>query len=437
MPLKKRTRTRGGTHVVNCYLKSNYKYYNRPWVLGKWRKPRTLSTGVGEIITDEITTYVNGKPTISLEQSRKIFKEVSHQKILSSMDDADFIETSSGIDYPYSGSATLYEYYFHRGWLVSVYDSTFSFPTVPSIELNDAVDIKKAFTALQPSFKDANVNGINVYTAVLELADLRKTFSKAAYKLGKNLTRTVAEKNLLVNFGILPFFGDMIAIYDIITKLSGYIDTWNSAAYGGVVFDAHEALPDIDQTFEIDQLMAPQVYYDWTHRVKCASYGVTASTKVHLYFKPRPISAKNRINVFKRALGLDKPLTGVWEAVPFSWAIDYFLNVGEIIDAFDESIETMFQYDFVSCGYSIKSTIGGLIEYNIETLDLPRWKIKSTSKPSSFLRPYLRHEFMRGRISLESMFGYMSAPVDLHLQMDAGIKQFGYLASVAILRNAK
>lgn len=427
--LTKRTRTKGdlktGTFWVRDTRNQNTSAYHPT---GTWRLPRTLTYGTGSVIIDETTPYANGKPTMSLEQSKRIFKNVSNTTMESSIDDVDTIDTSEGF---------FANYEWHRGWMISYLDSTNPFLNIPTLELFKLVDVQKAFKALQPSLKDAKVDGINIYTAVLELADLRKTFSRASVSLGKTMASTVAEKNLLINFGLLPLFGDIKAIYDIVTKLSDYIDTWNAAAYGGIVFDSHKELPKIDDSKSFSFLAAPPIFNDWSYNVSSKDFSISAKAKVHMYYKPKPIPDGKRIDVYKRALGLDQPLKGIWEAVPFSWAIDYFLNVGELIDHFDEKIGTMFQFEYISGGYSIKSTAGGMIQYDAVGRPVPNGALRSFTTPPSFSRPYYRHTFIRERLSLGSMLDYMSATPELHLQLSAGPKQFSYLASVAYLRSLK
>jgi hypothetical protein len=53
-------------------------------------------------------------------------------------------------------------------------------------------------------------------------------------------------------------------------------------------------------------------------------------------------------------LGLDKPFSGIWEAVPFSWLIDYVTNIGDMISAIEETAKKLFRYEIVDFGYSTK-----------------------------------------------------------------------------------
>jgi hypothetical protein len=305
----------------------------------------------------------------------------------------------------------------------------FTYPTRVPISVNS---LKDGFTKLQPSFKDSKVNGINVYTAILELADLKKTFMKSTWALKKTFD-DLPEKNLAINFGVLPLFGDIQQIYAIITKLGSYIDTWNEAAKGGLVWDKHVSLDSSDSSLN----------YPWTLCLNWTGYQayrrgtarVSTSGKAHLYFKPKIISDADRRNVYYNALGLAEPLEGVWEAVPFSWAIDYFLRVGDFIADFDEALPTMFRYDFVAAGYSYKSKVDAVTIYEMRKTTSTSYVLKIPHEP--FIRNTHTSEYQRYPVSYKGMMDAMSAPDDYSAGWNKGWRQASYLASVAYLLGFK
>lgn len=64
------------------------------------------------------------------------------------------------------------------------------------------------------------------------------------------------------------------------------------------------------------------------------------------------------------ALGFDKPISTIWELLPWSFAIDYFVQVGDWLDQFQgDFIEV--PYEIVQQGTSVKTTtdVIGSIEY--------------------------------------------------------------------------
>lgn len=299
-------------------------------------------------------------------------------------------------------------------------------PVLPDYAIGDA------FRDLQPNFQDAKVDGINIYTVILELADLKKTFTKAAWSLSKTF-RDIPEKNLLINFGVLPFFGDLVAIYDIITKLGSYIDKWNQAALNGMTWDKHVYIKyPVPKEYTTPRERKAYLWW-WSYFTWYMTTKVSHDTvgRAHLYFKPQPIGESDRTTIYKSALGLDRPVLGVWEAVPFSWAIDYFFHVDRIIGAFDEALPSMFKYEFVDAGYSVKSTQQHDILYECEV-----GSGISVSQPS-FKRRRSGVSYKRQPVNYAAMVDFMSQPPNYQLGWDKGWKQASYLMSVAYLMSTK
>jgi hypothetical protein len=426
-PLKLRTRQVGS--IKNDFTLKVFKNYVPSSVFTS-----SFLWSVGHTITDEVVDYskLPKAYACNLKMNKSIFKEVTNTSIVS--DDIKPFELDYA-DLLFNG--VPYNYEIQRGYTLGRLDAYETSPTQINLDIHDYLDLKEAFTKLQPSFKDAKVDQFNVYTAILELGDLKKTFSKTAIKLGKSLGHTAAEKNLLINFGILPLFSDIQAIYGIVTRLSGYIDRWNEAAKSGLVWDKHVLVSEVVEQGELDTFVGPTYSSFVPYNVTSPNQKRTSSVKLHLYFKPKLIAESERKNVYIRALGIDKPLSGAWEAVPFSWAIDYFTNIGEIIDAFDEAIETMFQYEFVSCGYSQKSAVEGDFLY-VPTLNDPGHPAYVFgSIPQPFGRSFKIERYVRRRLPLKSMFEYMSKPTEFILENNVTRWQFSYLASVAFLKTFK
>jgi hypothetical protein len=325
-----------------------------------------------------------------------------------------------------------YEYWYDYSYLRAIFSAPV-FPTPPSITEKS---LRDGFLKLQPSFKDAKVNGINIYTAVLELADLKKTFTKSTWALKKTFA-DIPEKHLAINFGVLPLFGDIQAIYHIVTRLSAYIDAWNLAARNGMVWDKHVALYKEDDTFVdlhryVGSFSRPVEQWYENGVAKISSSG-----KAHLYFSPKEIKDADRKKVYVNALGLAEPLEGIWEAVPFSWAIDYFFRVGDIIAAWDEALPTMFTYNFVDAGYSYKSEVEANLTYDMEIVPSKDTRYTSLSEEHSIPWSYKHSIYKRIPVSFSGMIDMMERPADYSAGWNRGAKQLSYLASVAYLMSAK
>ena len=287
--------------------------------------------------------------------------------------------------------------------------------------------IQKAFSELIPSFHDAHVKGINLITFIAELTSVRRLFTKATLSL-KGSFSDVPDKHLMVNFGVLPFFGDMVALWEVATKLNVYIDKWNHAAQNGYVWDKHRLIGSSESskvlTLTNIMLSSSTIATNVLGGVKKSS-----SARCHIYFKPRHITDHSRKLIFYSALGLDKPLPGLWEAVPFSWAIDYFYNIGKIIDNFDESLENMFKIDFVDAGYTIKGTVTGGY-----TATSHAATYQCRSPYTTFSQIFDRTVFNRVRLPMSTVVEFSQKQEEVKFGWDKGMKQASYLAAVAYLK---
>lgn len=289
--------------------------------------------------------------------------------------------------------------------------------------------IAEAAVDVMPSFKDASVDGINLYTFLLELADIKTLFKKATWSL-KRTFDDLPEKNLLINFALLPLFADIVAIYDIITKLNDYIDKWNDAAVKGLVWDKHETIG-----IEKGDINANDLSFEYgsSNFVYTANALLEKQNKgiIHLYFKPLFISSQQRRQVFFKALGLGRPLVGAWEAVPFSWAVDYFTNVGDMIASYDDALESMFKYEFVSAGYSVKGNVTGSVVITCLC------NLNCARTPGPVYDELDLTTYKRVGLPLSTLFRFSTMPPDAVLGWHKGLRQASYLASVAYLIGMK
>lgn len=304
-------------------------------------------------------------------------------------------------------------------------------PVPPTFqEIPDSL-LGAAFRDLQPNYDSFGIDGINIYTLILELADLKKTFTKSAFALKKKFS-DIPEKNLLINFGILPFFSDLQAIYDIVVKLDTAIEKWNEAAAKGATWDLHLDVAGLPASYSTGyQTTTLTDSINGFHRSITTWGKYSASGKVHLYFKPKPIDPELYSSIRNQALGFDRPLLGVWEAVPFSWAVDYFFHVDKIIADYDEALPSLFTYEYVDAGYSLKQEAQGDM-YVTFTAYNGSWKGISPTEVW-IPRSITKKSYIRRAVSQQAMFDYMSRPSDYQLGWDKGWRQASYLASVAYL----
>lgn len=234
--------------------------------------------------------------------------------------------------------------------------------------------ISNAATALIDLRSDAKLLGFrdafSVMTFIAELKDIR-----SLPNLIKKWTRTshdVSDKFLGVSFGVLPFYSDLISILDRLKKLSPAVDKWNDLASKGKILNGHrrisppllvknhsgyEVLDDKRERIHVPEFEAFSIDASYagkdighTYFVECDTY-ITA--KAHLYYVPQHLPVDLQDDIKREIWGVNTPLASAWELIPFSFVVDWFTNIGDMIHRF-ESNKPLLQVHVLASGYSVK-----------------------------------------------------------------------------------
>lgn len=168
-----------------------------------------------------------------------------------------------------------------------------------------------------------------------DLAHSKKLITGGGKSLWKDYPRKVGEKYLEWNFGLAPLFSDLGKMVDFagatdrkIKVLNKLGDPSDSSYSAHVWSDEVETGPWTDYASSIYQEHRRVVSYDVTSRKKWVS-------TIWRPVSPLPDmgSNANRYRAFKLAYGLDFSPAQVWEAMPWSWLVDWFSNVGDCFNA--------------------------------------------------------------------------------------------------------
>lgn len=429
-PLKARTRETPsiGTTIEGVYV-DNFPPYAVKRTYADYR-PGSHKVITDEILDWDLVKHLPAKKRCSLENQLKIFKEVS----------------SSKSEYFLSEPSALRSFYFNHatypGGRSKQFDSAYVFAEYrPDFAVTDMKGFDQrmlidAMKDIQPHIEDYDVTGINLFTMILELADIRKTFSKSVLKFKADVD-TLADKNLTISFGILPLIGDIQAIYSLLMNLNDSINKWNAAASSNVVWDKHGSIHRNEISNETrvksPSTVLPAAFDDVFN---LEGEGET-SALLHLYFAPSHIGQDLRSQIRNSLLGLDKPISGVWEAVPFSWFIDYFVNIGEMIESYEDSLVTRLPYQFVGMGYSVKEHFAGNFKWSLAPNFDNLGGYHAMTADGPWVGEVYTETYVRRRVSYKVMFDYLSMPDELTLRHKAGARQYSYIASIAWLWGKK
>lgn len=202
----------------------------------------------------------------------------------------------------------------------------------------------KITDVLQFLVSDAQVLGSKSFSLANFIAELRELVSLTSlFKLKlsdlsnwSSGTKTLADKNLAYNFGLLPFFDDMQAIYDLAANLQDRVDRWNSLCEKGQLLNSHAIIDTLETSDAYDE----DFYFSDSN-----DGGINSTISVdqkliqrgHAYYYGYPILGYDIAQILVRLTGLNKPLSVIWEGIPFSFLVDWIVNVGDQIEAFEAS----------------------------------------------------------------------------------------------------
>jgi hypothetical protein len=237
-------------------------------------------------------------------------------------------------------------------------------PTYPSASIvpyvipTDALTKAKAraFAQVLPSV-ESFVETVNLWSIVGELKEVRRLIPDIIGALrGKhnNAFDNLADGWLVANFAAIPFASDIIKIFNIFSKLDDAINRWNDFAEKGKPMSFHSTVYDIDETRPVqNETVNSGSNWSVTETVTGEAQ-IKAKSIVSLYVQPQVIPVSDRSTIWAKAFGLNNFASGAWELIPFSWLIDYFVNVGDFVSRLDHSIDSLFKFHFIDSGISYK-----------------------------------------------------------------------------------
>lgn len=224
-------------------------------------------------------------------------------------------------------------------------------------------------------FSDARLVGlesVSIANFLIELKDIVKLKSLLHLKLN---SRSVSDAHLSIGFGILPTISDVQDMFNIATKLNSAIVKWNDFAKSRRILNTHTTLVKDVMNHKIEYAdVANGAYLEYEFHIQR-----TRLCKMSAFFIPTVLDAIDLDRLSLELLGLDKIASVVWEAIPYSFLVDWFFKVSDLIDEF-ENHKPILQTSLISCGYSYKNEYLGVLysKYTIEgkTVSCPRLEIK-------------------------------------------------------------
>lgn len=231
-----------------------------------------------------------------------------------------------------------------------------------------ASELKHAVKRALSDQKLLDILDFSIANTIIEIKDIFRLKNLLDFK--GSIAHNVSDKHLGISFGLLPLIGDIKALYDILFNLKTKIEEWNRKAASGKVYRArhkfkwseHDDYPSFTQASALSL---------WgrtlgTGILKGTAYDVYRSN-INIYYKALPVNPDQYDAIRKRLLGLDDPATIAWNAVPFSFVVDWFINIGSIIESLDANA-ALIQVQVIDACLSYKQTSYQFVDSNWDML---------------------------------------------------------------------
>jgi hypothetical protein len=172
---------------------------------------------------------------------------------------------------------------------------------------------------LQPTLEELSVPNF-----LIDLHQIKGLFK--LWNLRRTLTQNFANLNLSVQFGWKPLLGDIKAMVAAVSNLQRKIKTWNDSLGKLVTHRCKVLGTDIVKS---GTLSSGEFDVDWRGTV-------TQEAHCYIKFRPLPIVALNDLDLQLRgtlaSLGFNLNARIVWDAIPFSFVVDWVFNVGGLLN---------------------------------------------------------------------------------------------------------
>lgn len=237
----------------------------------------------------------------------------------------------------------------------------------------------EAFEAMKPSFE----GDLQLTNFLLELLDLKQILSLAgrwgsmikSFHAYLDLLRRsgggkisaatalkataveIASGHLTWSFGIKPFIGDVMKMYAMLSEWSQRISDFLNRR--GVPQVRHYSKTILNDEGVTDSSLGPSSrgHVTYTRSVKMFA------TMRYIYDCPDIVTFGQKLDVFRDSLGLRFGLPQLWEAIPFSFVVDWFYRVGDWLEQNQEPLfPVKLTVNDYCVSYKCKIDTSGLFE---------------------------------------------------------------------------
>lgn len=268
--------------------------------------------------------------------------------------------------FEYSGSSLIFESHGVTGLTVPQ-------PALPVGWLDSCHE--KFLTAIDEVIASRGLETLNF---LWELRDFRHAFQVLLPSVSTLRTK-LADMTLLVNFAIDPFVRDVKAMVGLLEAVQSRID-WLKDHVGEPMVIRMAASSTVDTT------AIPPTADAWTDYVRVGQAEVRYHAQATVTYDLTRLDIDLlRGDMIRRRLGLDKPYKNLWDSLPWTFILDWFLRVGDLIGRLEDY--TKLPVHVIECCWSLKQTWG--LQHEVwapQLLNPGTYGVRGNAKCISYVR---------------------------------------------------
>lgn len=224
------------------------------------------------------------------------------------------------------------------------------------LESNGLAHMNDAMVRTKP-----NLTTVSLPNILIDIKQIRMLFAQWKKSLG--IAKNLAGAHLNYKFGWKPMLGDLAALAEALLLLKGRLSAFERAC---------GTLQKYQETYLSETVSKSGTFTYGGASLVCSWKGtITRTCVAHLTFRIMPLKAvgdlKMVLNAGLDALGIELNPVIIWDAIPFSFVVDWFFDVGGFLgrystDSFELPvvlIDSYLQYkELIVIESSLQTSVG-------------------------------------------------------------------------------
>jgi len=205
---------------------------------------------------------------------------------------------------------------------------SFPNPSVTNSPVCDPGFNARAFEAMFPTLEQ----GLSLTNFLLELTDVKHVLP--LFTKWRGISRKIAEGHLMYAFGVRPFLQDVKKLYEVITDHDRIIQ--NFLERRGTIQKRYYR--EIDPTIRTDTGWCATAHQHLQTRVVVKETREQHATMTYKFDCPDLDTRALKVKALREMLGLRLTPSVIWEAIPFSFVVDWFFRVQDFLESQEEAL---------------------------------------------------------------------------------------------------